>query len=105
PAHFSGVTFPNDGPGDGWVWAVGNGASMHGPIGRPGTRTHAAAPPAEQPAGPPLVELGSLSRPPAPPDLADVLERHYPDAARRQGLSGKAVLRARITAEGRARDL
>src|SRR4029077_2393055 len=64
-----------------------------------------AAPGAAPPEGPPLVELASLSRPPAPPDLADVLERHYPEAARRQGIAGQAVLRARITPDGRARDL
>jgi outer membrane biosynthesis protein TonB len=104
PADFSGVTLTNDGPGPGWASAVGNGASMRGPLGRPGARGGGTAP-AERPAGPPVVELGSLSRPPAPPDLADVLERHYPEVARRQGLAGQAILKARITPEGRARDL
>jgi outer membrane biosynthesis protein TonB len=105
PADFSGVTLTNDGEGPGWASAVGNGASMHGPIGRPGARVTARAvdgPPAE---GPPLVALASLSRPPAPPDLVGELERHYPESARRQGLAGQAVLKARITPEGRARDL
>jgi hypothetical protein len=104
PADFSGVTLTNDGPGPGWGSAVGNGASMRGPIGRPGVRGGGSAP-AERPSGPPVVELASLSRPPAPPDLAGELERHYPEAARKQGLAGQAVLKARITPEGRARDL
>ena len=104
PADFSGVTLTNDGPGPGWSSAVGNGASMRGPIGRPGARGSGTAP-AERPAGSPVVALDSLSRPPAPPDLADVLERHYPEAARRQGLAGQAVLKARITPDGHARDL
>jgi len=105
PADFSGVTLTNDGAGPGWASAVGNGAAMHGPIGHPGARVARRAsegPPSE---GPPVVSLASLSRPPAPPDLADVLERHYPEAARRQGVAGQAVLKARITPEGRARDL
>jgi hypothetical protein len=105
PADFSGVTLTNDGAGPGWASAVGNGASMRGPIGRPGARVAPRAsdgPPSE---GPPLVALGSLSRPPAPPDLVGELERHYPEAARRQGLAGQAILKARITPEGRARDL
>jgi protein TonB len=104
PADFSGVTLTNDGPGPGWASAVGDGSAMRGPIGRPGAKGTGRAP-EERPAGPPVVALGSLSRPPAPPDLADVLERHYPEAARRQGLAGQAVLKARITPEGRARDL
>jgi protein TonB len=105
PADFSGVTLTNDGAGPGWASAVGNGSSMHGPIGRPGARVAPRASQGAPSEGPPLVELASLSRSPAPPDLGDVLERHYPQAARRQGLAGQAVLKARITPEGRARDL
>ena len=37
----------------------------------------------------PVVALASLSRPPAPPDLNAALERHYPEAARRQGTPGR----------------
>jgi protein TonB len=105
PADFSGVTLTNDGAGPGWASAVGNGAAMHGPIGRPGAPVVQRAVEGSEAQGPPLVALASLSRPPAPPDLADVLERHYPEAARRQGLAGQAVLKARITPDGRARDL
>jgi periplasmic protein TonB len=109
PADFSGTTLTNDGPGDGWASAVGNGEAMHGPIGRPGAKvTGRAQEGTTKPAAPraaPLVALASLSRPPVPPDLNDALERHYPEAARKQGTPGEALLKARITAEGQVRDL
>ncbi len=100
PAEFSGVTLTNDGAGPGWASAVGNGGAMRAPIGTPGGKLVPA-----RAAEPPLVALASLSRAPAPPDLADVLERHYPEAARRQGLAGQAVLKARIPPDGHPRDL
>ncbi len=103
PADFSGVTLTNDGPSVGWASAQGNGKSMNGPIGRPGatglgetTRVSDASE---------VVPLGSLSRPPSPPDLNATLEAHYPPEARRQGLAGRALMRARITADGRASNL
>ena len=109
PADFSGTTLTNDGPGEGWASAVGNGEAMHGPIGRPGAKvTGRTQEGTTQPAparAAPVVALASLSRPPAPPDLNDALERHYPEAARKQGTPGQAVLKARITAEGQVRDL
>jgi protein TonB len=109
PADFSGTTLTNDGPGEGWASATGNGEAMHGPIGRPGAKvTHHAQDGADQPSRTktaPVVALASLSRPPTPPDLNDGLERNYPAAARKQGLPGQAVLKARITAEGQVRDL
>jgi protein TonB len=101
PADFSGVTLTNDGAGPGWASPVGNGGAMRAPIGAPGARVAPVARTSE----PPLVALASLSRAPSPPDLADVLERHYPEAARRQGLAGQAVLKARIPPDGRPRDL
>ena len=76
---------------------------MRAPIGAPGPRTARASVPRN--AEPPLVALASLSRAPSPPELAEVLERHYPEAARRQGLAGQAVLRARIPPDGHPRDL
>jgi periplasmic protein TonB len=109
PADFSGTTLTNDGPGEGWASAVGNGEAMRGPIGRPGAKVTGRARDGAAEASPvktaPVVALASLSRPPAPPDLNDALERHYPDAARKQGTPGQAVLKARITAEGQVRDL
>ncbi|HEY7375267.1 MAG TPA: energy transducer TonB [Polyangia bacterium] len=109
PADFSGTTLTNDGPGDGWASAVGNGETMHGPIGRPGAKATArsqdgAVAPSRAKAAP-VVALASLSRPPEPPDLNGALERHYPDAARKQGTPGQAVLKARITPEGQVRDM
>src|SRR4051812_14401242 len=109
PADFSGTTLTNDGPGEGWASAVGNGEAMHGPIGRPGAKvTNRAQEGAEKPSpakAAPVVALESLSRPPEPPDLNDALERHYPEAARKQGTPGQAVLKARITPEGEVRDM
>jgi outer membrane biosynthesis protein TonB len=110
PADFSGTTLTNDGPGPGWASAVGNGQAMHGPIGTPGAKVTGRAQDGVA-GGPargteaPVVPLASLSRPPAPPDLNAALERHYPEAARRQGTPGEAVLKARVTPEGRVRDL
>ena len=109
PADFSGTTLTNDGPGPGWASAVGNGQAMHGPIGTPGAkvvgRSRDGVEGPSRGADAPIVPLASLSRPPAPPDLNAALERHYPEAARRQGTPGEAVLKARVTAEGRVRDL
>ena len=82
---------------------------MRGPIGRPGAKVTRRARDGTAEPSPaktaPVVALASLSRPPAPPDLNDALERHYPEAARKQGTPGQAVLKARITAEGQVRDL
>ena len=110
PADFSGVTLTNDGPGPGWGSAVGNGEAMHGPIGTRGAKVTGrsragGAGAGTGPAGPPVVALGSLSRPPAPPDLNGALERHYPAEARRQGTPGQAVLKARVLPDGHVRDL
>jgi protein TonB len=109
PADFSGTTLTNDGPGEGWASAVGNGEAMHGPIGRPGAKVTKRALEGTAEGTPaktaPVVALASLSRPPEPPDLNGALERHYPEAARKQGTPGQAVLKARITAEGQVREL
>lgn len=107
-ADFSGTTLTNDGPG-GWASATGNGATMAGPIGRPGarvtTRHVEGASPAERPAAPAVVAIADLSRRPEAPPLEDALERNYPAEARQSGQAGKAVVKARITAEGAVRDL
>lgn len=103
-ADFSGVTLTNDGDGPGWASAVGNGAAMRGPVGAPHAKVTARvvdAPPPEAV----VVPLASLSRPPVPPDLAGMLERYYPDAARKSGQGGQAVLKARVQPTGRVRDL
>jgi outer membrane biosynthesis protein TonB len=106
PADFAGVTLTNDGDGAAWASAVGNGATMRGPVGAPRAKVTAREVAAPAPAAASaIVPLASLSRPPAPPDLAGMLERHYPEAARKNGQSGQAVLKARILPDGHAREL
>jgi TonB family protein len=107
-ADFTGQTLTNDGPGAGWSSATGNGQPMDGPVGRPGARVTRRV--VEGTSGgkgsePPVVGLGDLSRIPAAPDLSGKLAAAYPADARARGVEGKAVVRARITPEGRARDL
>lgn len=100
PVDFSGVTLSNEGAS--WSSPTGNGAPMTGPI--------AASEPMTRP-GPVLrrstgastdrvVAVGDLSRPPRAPDLDAALAANYPSEARRAGTTGKAVVRARILADG-----
>lgn len=108
-ADFSGTTLTNDGPGAGWASATGNGAPMGGPIGRPGARVttrHVEGTSAVgNPTAPAVVAVADLSRRPEAPSLEDALERNYPAEARQSGQSGKAVVKARITAQGTVRDM
>ncbi len=107
PADFSGTTLTND-SGAGWASATGNGEGMHGPIGRAGAKVTARrveAAPAGNVPGPGIVAVADLSRPPVPPSLDQALEENYPVEARRTGQAGKAVVRARISAQGHAQDL
>jgi len=107
-ADFSGTTLTNDGAGPGWASATGNGAAMNGPVGRPGahvTGRHVEGTVQARPAPAPVVATADLSRLPEAPRLEDALERNYPAEARQSGQAGKAVVRARITAEGRVCDL
>ncbi|HEX2659753.1 MAG TPA: energy transducer TonB [Polyangia bacterium] len=111
PADFSGVTMTNDAPGAaGWTSATGNGQAMHGAVGRPGARvTHRNVEGSGQQLvrnpGPPLVAAADLSRPPAPPELADAVKQAYPADARAKGIPGKAVVRLRIAPDGRTSDI
>jgi TonB family protein len=109
PADFSGTTLTNDGAGPGWASATGNGAAMHGPVGRPGARVTGrhvdGQSPPPRPTAPPVVAVTDLSRLPEAPRLEEALERNYPAEARQGGQAGKAVVRARITSEGSVRDL
>ena len=84
---------------------TGNGQAMKGVVGRPGarvTRRSVDGDPSStmHRAGPPVVGEGDLSRRPSAPDLTAVLARAYPDDARKKGISGKAVVRARIMPDG-----
>ncbi len=109
PADFTGVTMTNDGPGAGWSSATGNGQTMNGPVGRPGARVTRRNVDGDgssnHHAGPPVVGEGDLSRRPAAPDLTDVLARAYPSDARKKGISGKSVIRARIMPNGRVTEM
>ncbi|MES1207157.1 MAG: TonB family protein, partial [Pseudomonadota bacterium] len=55
--------------------------------------------------GPPTLKLADLSEAPRAPVLNDVLERNYPEEARKRGVQGKAVLRVRVMPDGHVRDL
>jgi TonB family protein len=108
PADFTGTTLTNTGPGEGWASATGNGEKMNGPVGRPGahiTRRVVDGDPEGAGHGPPVVGLGDLSRAPSAPDLADALAAAYPAEARAKGLTGKAIVRARVMPDGRVREL
>jgi len=113
PADFTGVTLTNDGPGAGWASATGNGAAMNGPVGTPGARitgrsrigATGGGRPGTRADGPPILDLADLSKAPRAPVLSEMLERNYPDEARRRGVSGKAVLRIRVMPDGRVHDL
>jgi protein TonB len=105
PVDFTGTTLTND-SGDAWAAQTGNGAPLDGPIAAP--RAAPAERPAArsaEPAGPAIVALADLSRAPRAPDLDASLAHHYPAAARQRGIAGKAVVRARIAADGKARVL
>jgi TonB family protein len=110
PADFTGQTLTNDGPGPGWSSATGNGEKMNGPVGRPGAKVTRRVVDGDSAgtgaSGPRTVTLAGLSSPPAPPpELADRLVAAYPPDARAKGLAGKAVVKARISPEGRVRDM
>ena len=113
PADFTGVTLTNDGPGASWASATGNGSAMNGPIGTPGARVTGrsragatgGAEPAPQGDGTLVLNPGDLSKLPGAPVLTDLLERNYPDEARKRGVPGKAVMRLRVLPDGHLRDL
>lgn len=106
PAELTGQTLVSDLGAD-WSAPVGSGAARRG-VFRPGvsrvvhrsvTRKRVEKAPAH-PLGPPVVPLAQLARKPIPPALGASLKRNYPQAARRQGKSGEAKVRARIEANG-----
>ena len=108
PVDLTGVTLTGEGAS--WHSVVGNGARMVGAIETPRQATTPAPPMAEPravrrpaKAEPVLLPVADLSRRPVPPHLDSVLKSHYPADARQRGLSGVAVVRARIDADGRVR--
>ena len=110
PADFTGVTMTNDRPGPGWSSATGSGEAMRGAVGRPGARVTRRIVDGDgtdiiRHAGPPIVAVADLSRPPVAPDLVPALARAYPAEARAQGLAGRAVVHARILPDGHVGEL
>ena len=112
PADFTGVTLTNDGPG--------RGLGLRDRQRRPDARSdrharrarHRSEPrgatavrPSSKSDGPAVVALADLSKPPRAPVLSDMLERNYPDEARKRGVPGKAVMRLRVMPDGHLRDL
>jgi len=92
-----------------WVALPGSGAERDGAIGAGLARTVAprasASGAAAAASAPATVPLAQLSRKPLPPPLAGALERNYPAAARKQGQSGDAKVRARIEPTGDVRQV
>ncbi|MDB4980006.1 MAG: Ferric siderophore transport system, periplasmic binding protein TonB [Myxococcales bacterium] len=108
PADFTGQTLTNEGPGEGWASATGNGQKMNGPVGRPGAHVTRRVVDGDENGtgnGPRVVGLGDLSKAPTAPDLTDALATAYPADARAKGVAGKAVVKARITPDGKVREL
>jgi TonB family protein len=107
PVDLTGVTLT--GSGASWSSVVGNGARMEGAIETPRQAAAPTAPVAEprivrrRAVESVLLPAADLSRRPVPPRLDTVLKSHYPADARQRGLSGEAVVRARIDADGRVR--
>ncbi len=100
PLDSSGVLLDGDGQGAGF-------AIDARPVGAPIATPHVTVPrPVARPLKPtpdPVVAASDLSRQPTPPALDGALRNHYPDALRGRGISGEAVVRARIDADGRVR--
>jgi protein TonB len=105
PSEPSGTTLDQNDPSP-FEMPSGDGQMHAGPIG-PVVHAPAPAPPKPAPprpavAPPPAsVPLANLSRKPSPPSLDAALERNYPAEARRRGIGGRAVVRARIDRSGR----
>jgi TonB family protein len=102
--ELTGTTLVAEGPGS-FGAASGSGEARQGSLvggALPATRRQGAPQPA-RPAPPSVatVPLAELSKKPAPPSLGDALRANYPAAARAQGRTGEAKVRARIEASGR----
>ncbi len=105
-ADFTGETLSSE-SSESWSSAAGDETASTKPNGSPGKttgRTKRGVLGGQEDSsgsGPPRpVPLGSLSRKPAPPNLDQKLERHYPAWAKRQEVEGTALVSARIEADG-----
>jgi len=110
PVDLTGVTLTGDSAS--WSSVVGTGAPMTGPaprIGRVTGNDRAGASDGVvggKGTGPVIVPEGSLSRSPGQPEgMGAMLEQHYPPRAKAQGISGSALVRVRILADGRVSDI
>ena len=112
PPELSGTTLTSEGEGA-FSAEVGSGRSRSGAISAGISRArgqglHPTPTPTrpkipQAPPPPPVEALKNLLKRPSPPPLADALRRNYPAAARAQGKSGEAKVRARVDADGRIR--
>lgn len=108
-ADLTGITLTNS-AGAGWRSATGDGSSYGGPLRGRRRRRVAPAPTGEprgsaralpkRPSAPRVLPAADLSSPPRPPNLDGALYANYPESARAAGLSGLAVVRARISPRG-----
>jgi periplasmic protein TonB len=111
PVDLTGVTLTGE-DGASWSSIVGSGEALKGPAprvaavtgkDRGGSNQGAVGGQGDKPL---LVSEASLSRKPVPPDGMDaLLERNFPPRARAQGVSGSALLRVRIQADGSVSDM
>lgn len=107
-ADFSGTTLTAEGEG-GWVSAVGSGAPMQGPIGKPNAAVTGKSRAGVEGGvvggtGVRVVGEADLSRRPRPPSadlLNEALKREYPKQAQQQGIEGVARIRVRVLASGK----
>lgn len=111
-ADFSGTTLTGQGEG-GWLTAVGSGAPMNGPIGKPNaaaTGLKRAGVAGGVVGGTGLrvlgdADLGRRAKPPSQDVLNAALERNYPKDARLQGIEGIARVKVRVLASGKLEPL
>jgi protein TonB len=110
PVDLTGVTLT--GGDSSWTSAVGTGAPLRGPAPRVAAVTgrdrggSSDGMVGGQGNKPVLVAEASLSRKPVPPEGMDaLLEQNFPARARAQGVSGTALLRVRIMADGRVGEM
>jgi outer membrane biosynthesis protein TonB len=113
-ADLTGITLTCP-SGAGWHSATGDGSSRAGPL-RGLRRSRAASASTVAPRGPArgasrppatlrVLPAADLSSPPRPPNLDGALHANYPGSARAAGVSGLAVVRARISPSGVAKGL
>jgi protein TonB len=110
PVDLTGVTLT--GGDSSWTSVVGSGGALTGPAprvaavtgrDRQGTPTGMVDGKGNKPV---LVAEASLSRAPVPPEgMNALLEQNFPPRARAQGVSGSALLRVTILADGRVGDM